>query len=404
MNAEENARITLAGPGTPCGEFMRRYWLPVGISDELTYLPKAVRILNEDLVLFRDGHGQVGLLGMHCLHRGTSLEYGQVDEEGIRCCYHGWLYDTEGKVLDMPAEPPDSTVKHSMRHLAYPCKELGGLVFTYMGPREKMPEIPGYEFLVRTDGTREVSAAVRPYNWLQAIENTGDPVHTAILHAIPGRRNTSGKFFDIPKFEAKRTDRGMINHQIRPTFHQQEEIILPMLQIHRSYLGDRNAELHGPQEVATQADWNIPIDDTHYLDLLLVFTPFENGKPRNITSHRLIGHGRTKPYEVSQRGPDDYEAISGQGAIAQRQDWHLVSSDEGVILYENIIRDAVDMVERGEDPPGIIRDAEEAEYVEAKPWTIYEPPPVPIEEWRNQGLRVWANRVGPVETYDPTAP
>ena len=402
MDMQTNELLTRTGPGTPCGEMMRRYWIPAGISDDLTYLPQAVKLLGEDLVLFRDGQGRPGLLGIHCSHRGASLEFGQVDEEGIRCCYHGWLYDVDGNVLDMPAEPPESKAKEHIRHLAYPCRELGGLVFTYMGPLEKMPELPGYEGLVREDGTREVSAAVQDYNWLQAIENTGDPVHTAILHAIPGRRNINPKFFDIPRFEATRTDRGMVIHQVRSTFHQQEEIIMPRLQIHRSHLTDRNADLKGPQPVATQMNWNIPMDDTHHWDVLLVFTPFdEDGKPRETRSHRLAGYARRdRPYEARQRGPDDTEAVQSQGPIARREDWNLVSSDTGIILFERVAQEAIEAVQQGNDPPGIIRDLESAKLVEAAPWLTYEPPETPLESWRTQGLRVWSKRVGPVTTYD----
>lgn len=401
MNTEENARLTLTGPGTPCGEWMRRYWIPVGISDELTYLPRAVRFLGEDLVLFRDGRGQVGLLGRHCLHRGTSLEYGQVDEEGIRCCYHGWLYDTEGRVLDMPAEPPSSTVKNSLRHLVYPCKELGGLIFAYMGPREKMPELPGYDFLVRPDGTRGISGTIRPYNWLQASENSADPVHTALLHTIPGQRNTADKFFDIPRFESKRTPLGMTSREIRSTHYQTEILVFPMLQIVRLYLNDRNADPEpGEQEVGSQANWNVPIDDTHHWDVLVVFTPHDrDGKPRNLRRLRLEHHDHRLNYEEAQRGPQDLEAQESQYPIARREEWHPVSSDTGVLMWENAIREGIEAVERGEDPPGIFRDPELANYVDVKPNLVNEP--TELEPWRLQGLRTWSKRVGPVTAYVP---
>ena len=403
MNAEENARLTLTGPGTPCGEMMRRYWIPVGISDELTYLPKPVLILGEDLVLFRDGRGRPGLLGKHCSHRGTSLEYGQVDEEGIRCCYHGWLYDVEGRVLDMPAEPPESTAKDHLRHLAYPCRELGGLIFAYMGPREKMPELPGYEFLVREDGTRVAQASVRACNWLQSIENVGDPVHTAFLHAIPGQRNVHPMHFDIPRFETERTGGGMMVHQMRSAYHKRDWLFLPMLQVNVAKLSDRNAEPEpGEEEVGTYASWAVPVDDTRHWDLLVTFVPFDkDGKPRQRRhTNRTAHHGMIQSYEESQRGPRDLEAQVGQGPIGRREDWNLVSSDAGVLMFENLIGEAIDAVEQGNDPLGVIRDPERARFVEAKPRLIYEAPTLPLEPWRTQGLRAWSKRVGPASVYE----
>ena len=115
-----NAELTEAGPGTPAGELLRRFWQPVGLSAELTDLPRAVRVLGEDLVLFRDGQGRVGLLDAHCAHRGTSLYYGRIEPEGIRCCYHGWLFDAEGRCLDQPCEPPESTYEQRVRQPWYP--------------------------------------------------------------------------------------------------------------------------------------------------------------------------------------------------------------------------------------------------------------------------------------------
>ena len=129
----DDAQMTRVGPGTPCGKFLRRFWHPVAMSSEINDLPVALRILGEDLVAFRDKRGQIGVLHRHCSHRGTSLEYGIVSERGIRCCYHGWLYDVDGTILETPGEPPDSKLKDSFYHGAYPAIEYKGLVFTYMG-------------------------------------------------------------------------------------------------------------------------------------------------------------------------------------------------------------------------------------------------------------------------------
>src|SRR5438093_8420009 len=136
LTEELNDRLCLTEPGTPVGEFRRRYWHPVGRSRDVSSggQPRQIKILGEDLVLFRDDTGQPGLLGLHCSHRATSLAYGRVEDGGIRCPFHGWLYSTEGRCLEQPAEPDDSTHKDSIRHPAYPCQELGGLIFAYLGP------------------------------------------------------------------------------------------------------------------------------------------------------------------------------------------------------------------------------------------------------------------------------
>src|SRR5712691_11703227 len=134
MIPTENETLTHVGPGTPMGELLRRYWQPIAISDELQDLPRRVRILGEDLVAFRDRRGRPGVLDLHCAHRGTSLEWGRVEADGLRCCYHGWLYDAEGRVIDMPCEPPGYAERRKVEQLAYPVTEFGGLVFVYMGP------------------------------------------------------------------------------------------------------------------------------------------------------------------------------------------------------------------------------------------------------------------------------
>jgi len=144
---KSNDFLTLVEPGTPCGEFMRRYWHPVGIASKVTEDPKRVRILGEDLILFRDGQGRVGLLHENCAHRGTSLYYGKVESNGIRCCYHGWLFAVDGACVEQPCEPEGGQHRDKCRQPWYPVQELYGLVFAYMGPLDVMPPLPRYDVL-----------------------------------------------------------------------------------------------------------------------------------------------------------------------------------------------------------------------------------------------------------------
>ena len=135
----EDEELTHVGPGTPCGEYCRRFWQPIVFFRELNDLPVRVRVLGEDLVVFRDRRGRVGLMELHCCHRGTSLEFGVVSEQGIRCCYHGWLFDIDGKILETPGEPANSTLKDRLYLGAYPTHVHNGLVFAYMGPTDPRP-------------------------------------------------------------------------------------------------------------------------------------------------------------------------------------------------------------------------------------------------------------------------
>ncbi len=156
------------GPGTPCGEYLRRFWQPVIRTEELGDLPRRVRILGEDLVVFRDRSGAIGLIERYCPHRGTSLEFGLIEDKGIRCCYHGWLFGVDGTILETPGEPADSTLKDRLFHGAYPVHEHKGLIFAYMGPPEKQPafpifdtyDLPGYDLVARPPTVWEC-------NWLQ---------------------------------------------------------------------------------------------------------------------------------------------------------------------------------------------------------------------------------------------
>ena len=141
----ETVELTHVEAGSPMGELLRRYWQPVAVADELKDLPQRVRILGEDLVVFRSGGGKVGCLDLHCAHRGSSLEFGRIEADGLRCCYHGWLYDTEGRVIEMPCEASGFCERMAVEHSAYPVVEFGGLVFIYMGPPDKKPEFPLYD-------------------------------------------------------------------------------------------------------------------------------------------------------------------------------------------------------------------------------------------------------------------
>jgi phthalate 4,5-dioxygenase oxygenase subunit len=185
LSEADNALLTRTGAGTPMGELMRRYWVPFLLSSELPEPdcpPVRVTLLGEDLVAFRDSNGRAGLLERRCPHRGASLFFGRNEECGLRCVYHGWKFDAEGRCVDMPNEPPESNFKDKVRIGAYPCKERGGIVWTYMGPSELQPALPELEFLLVPENQRYVTKRIQECNWLQALEGGLDSSHIAFLH------------------------------------------------------------------------------------------------------------------------------------------------------------------------------------------------------------------------------
>ena len=182
LAAGEDPELTHTGPRTPCGEYFRRFWIPVAMTEELGEHPTLVTVLGEELVLFRDLSGRLGLLHKHCSHRRASLEYGIISERGVRCCYHGWLFDVDGTILEAPGEPAESPIPRRLSHGAYPVTELAGLVFAYLGPPELRPEFPMLDTLSLPGDELVPYAIDYPCNWLQVAENPMDPFHSVFLH------------------------------------------------------------------------------------------------------------------------------------------------------------------------------------------------------------------------------
>ena len=213
MTREENETLTRVGAGTPMGDLLRRYWWPVGMSADAKDKPTFVRLLGEDFVLFRDGEGRPGVLGAYCSHRRANLCLGDVEAAGLRCRYHGWLYDVEGRVLQTPGEPAESGLTDSIRHPSYPVEELGGLVFTYLGP-QPVPLLPRFDFLA---GDGEHYAIIQGFancNWLQCVENGLDPFHVSFLHG------SGGSWSDLnaePEMGFRETEYGLVYKSFRPT-------------------------------------------------------------------------------------------------------------------------------------------------------------------------------------------
>jgi nitrite reductase/ring-hydroxylating ferredoxin subunit len=362
---EPDPELTRVGPGAPCGELMRRYWQPVCLSADLADLPKKVRILGEDLIAFRDGQGRAGLLFFRCSHRGTSLEFGRVEDRGLRCCYHGWLYDVEGNVIEMPLEPAVNPFLKQIQHPAYPVREFGGLVFAYMGPLEKIPEFPIYDVWRNLGGA--LTARLGPRvggpvncNWLQAEENLMDALHTFWLHTLHSGEQFPSRAYGINPDEVKyqETAMGMRFVLVRrlETGKWWEliwEMLMP-LNIHLVYTDEPRTER------VRAVTYCMPVDDTHQLGASIRWLP-DDGEDQTRGREQLAPGGRkNSSYEHTQRHPDDKEAVEGQGPIALHGLEHLVTSDKGVIMFRRILRTAIDAVRAGQDPKGILRDGVKA--------------------------------------------
>src|SRR5438046_1532374 len=210
LSKEDNELLSQTAAGTPMGNLIRRYWIPALLSEEIPAPdcpPARVRLLGEELVAFRDTNGKIGLLGEHCLHRGTSLFYGRNEECGLRCIYHGWKYDVEGHVLDTPAEGADSNMRMGMLHTAYPTHEANGIIWTYMGPADKTPLFPNYEWMKVPAENAYVTKAYQECNYLQGLEGECDSSHLNFLHRTLKQGGLSHD--TIPEYQTEDTDFGV---------------------------------------------------------------------------------------------------------------------------------------------------------------------------------------------------
>jgi len=369
LSREDNELLTRVGPGTPAGELMRRYWLPVGVCADLGDSPQYVRVLGEDLVLFRTPAGETGLMDGLCAHRGASLVYGRVEKAGLRCRYHGWLYDTSGRCIEQPAEVSRGGREERFRQRAYPTQELGGLVFAYMGP-QPAPALPRIDTLVRADGTRKATLArTIACNYLQIIENSMDPVHLPFVHG-----ESIKVWAGIPEFTVEETELGMRQVQYRPGPTPAERYVrsvfytLPFSRIVGIPASDD--DFSTPTTIRTI--WAVPIDDTNTIEFEVRYQPGVDGRRLDYkfeSSPADFDVALEVPFQQYRGmprlgypkffGAQDQLMQLSQGSVARREREHLRSSDRGVVMVRKLLRQAIEDVNSGRDPRGIIRDRDE---------------------------------------------
>jgi phenylpropionate dioxygenase-like ring-hydroxylating dioxygenase large terminal subunit len=353
-----DASLTEVTRGTPMGEMLRRYWHVVYKSDKLTDLPVKIRALGEDLVLFRKTTGEAGLVYPRCTHRGTDLVYGKVTEKGIRCCYHGWTFDTDGRCMSQPVEPNDGGKgKNAVRQPWYPVEERYGFIFAYLGPLDRKPPLPRYDLLenipegweIIADDTSIPSggAGYLPCNWLQHHENGIDPAHVPIVHEhqFPPMMAKADVVNEFKSFDDRiyghgifKLDGMMMDFQVEIVIPNIRIIPSPMLPVPR------------PDGKSDQISWTLPKDNSD----TIIFTAIVQPKDMEPMGDFELYNGkawRDLSDEEHQRFPGDFEAQVGQGPITFHSEEHLVSSDKGIVLLRRQLQAAVKTVAEGGNPP-----------------------------------------------------
>jgi phenylpropionate dioxygenase-like ring-hydroxylating dioxygenase large terminal subunit len=356
-----NDKLAQVGPGTPCGEYLRRFWHPFMKTADLGDLPKLTGLLGEELVAFRDKSGRYGLVHKHCPHRHVSLEFGILTHEGIRCSYHGWEFDVNGTVTRAPAEENDASIRASVCLGAYPVIEFRGLLFAYLGPPEERPPFPLYDTFEIEDGEVLPYQVDIPCNWLQVAENSMDPMHVVFLHTRVNVVQFNERLGVLPIMDFRERPFGLFYTKSRRlnddyVWISTNDLILPNFtqagSVYNSTEG-KEPKYFGRNSFSR---WVVPIDDTH--TTVLAFRHFnhrsEESRPELRTSEALekidIGELRDRPYEERQRNPGDYDVFIGQGAVTPHLSERLATSDRGVVLFRRRLEQEIDKLQQGQRP------------------------------------------------------
>jgi len=376
------------GAGTLGGEYLRRFWQPLMIAAELGDLPKPVKLLGEELVVFRDKAGRIGLLHRFCSHRNASLEFGLIRERGIQCCYHGWHYDVDGTILEIPGDPNGEYLRRQFSHGAFPVKEYKGIVFAYLGPPEAIPEFPIYDFMDFPDQDMEPICFHSPVNWVHVRENTQDPIHLSFLHTMFADPQFGPWSYDLPAIQWSETPIGQITSSTRwidgYLYARVNELILPNF----SRVPDISSDFSAKHPTAKRNGlslWIVPFDDTS--SAMIGWAHFDHAMEEvERAQHRAMfsfGQDGSRSYEERHRLPGDWDAWVSQGKFAIHENEHLVHSDGGVKLFRKQLREGIKTVKRGQDPKGLSRKADR-----------------PIQSYGVNLFKPWPNKPGDAERWE----
>lgn len=391
LTREENELVTRVGPETPMGQVMRRYWIPAVLANQLPMPdcpPVRVRLLGEDLVAFRDSQGRVGLLEEYCPHRRASLFLGRNEENGLRCVYHGWKFDVEGRCVDMPNEPLDSRFKEKVLLQSYPTSELGGVIWAYMGPRAKMPDPVGMEWTRAPEEHRFISQTHEYCNFLQCVEGGIDTCHGSFLHNNDLSDQAAFHRIDrAPRLEVERTSYGFRYVGIRDvgeigTYLRLYQFVLPFHQFRSQQIVRRKGKDGGSREAIPieKGHMWVPMDDhnTMIYNWMLAVDEDKPLTPEFIAKQETsAGRGPDGETAVRRRTRENdwlidrevqrrqtYTGIKGvntqdlavqesMGPVVDRSREHLGSSDKAIIAYRRVLLDVLRDFEQGVEPLGV---------------------------------------------------
>jgi phenylpropionate dioxygenase-like ring-hydroxylating dioxygenase large terminal subunit len=391
LSNAQNDLITKTGPGTPAGRFLRSYWQPVATAEEMPIggAPMPIRIMSEDLVLFRDDRDRLGLIGRSCPHRGTDLSYGRVEDGGLRCLYHGWLFDAEGNCIDQPAEPDNKKFCHKVRHAAYPVQEKGGAIWAYMGDGQP-PLIPDFEFLTAPEPNRLAFRVVQQCNWLQGLESSTDPAHTTFLHRRPPGTPSQRSGADVNALRGTAPPEIDIEHTSFGT---------RIFALHKSPDGKKYLRINNyvypcgatpstsAGEGGYQGRWYVPIDDFSHCRFEFFYRRSEPLNKKRLRQNRAENVGPDLRHirraenrylqdrEELERGDSyggmglhfpsqDAFAIETQGAIQDRTQEHLGSTDIVIIEVRKALFKAIRQMEESGEAPFLLRDPADARFAD----------------------------------------
>ena len=385
LSAQENEAITHVGPGTPMGELMRRYWHPIAATAEMDDRPtKQVRLLGEDLVLYKDKSGTLGLIDRLCAHRRVDLSYGIPEEHGLRCMYHGWMYDETGQCIEQPFEEtvhPDGRFKEKVKVAGYPVEAKYGMIWAYLGPLPA-PLIPTWEPFTYENGYIDIGIVELPCNWLQCQENSHDPVHLEWLHGYWGVHQQREKIRQrggapdvnaiVPKAHQKIGftvfEHGIIKRRVVEGSNEEDndwKVGHPALFPNILYVGDM---------VKCNFQYRVPVDDHHTNHITWFF--YKAAPGHTAPKQERIPYWYVPLYdEKGDLIPDlvnhqDFVAWITQGLNADRTMEKLGESDRGIIMLRKQLREQIDIVADGGDPMNVVRDEEQNKFIE-----------LPLERW-----------------------
>jgi 5,5'-dehydrodivanillate O-demethylase oxygenase subunit len=385
LSQDVNDRYTRVSAGTPTGELMRRYWHPISTVSQMNdKWTKKIRLLGEDLILYKDRSGTFGLMEPHCAHRRMNMIYGIPEENGLRCPYHGWLFDETGQCTEQPyeeTEDPDARFKDKIQMKAYPLEIKAGLIFAYMGPAPA-PLVPNWDVFAMDDVVRDIGMTILPFNWLQAQENSLDPVHLEWLHGywsnfITEMRGEDAKW-DIRTHEKIKFDEfeyGIYKKRVLSggsdedtSWREGHPIVFPyFLRQGGDGFNRDHWNMTGP---AFQI--RVPIDDYNTAHWWVMCHQKEAGAPEQKFEDipffspplALLDENDQPQYNLlDSNSAQDVAAWITQGEIADRTGEHLGRSDKGIIMFREMLEANIRKVESGGDPMNTFRDPAENVYL-----------------------------------------